>query len=108
MDQKRNFKEPIRNRQCHVFAPTDTQKQRDFMEPMRNKLVTKLPGVGETLGARLSDAGYQKASQVYGQYLALDQNKEEFNNWMKRTCNANKSQSSECFKCLDEWNNHFN
>ncbi|XP_034098943.1 barrier-to-autointegration factor-like [Drosophila albomicans] len=87
--------------------PSTSQKQRDFMEPMGDKLVTRLPGIGETLGDRMTNAGYQKASQVLGQYLAVDQNRQEFGHFMKDTCNANTKQSSDCYNGLKEWTREF-
>lgn len=41
--------------------PNTTQKHRDFVgEPMGDKDVTELPGIGEVLGARLEHQGYDK------------------------------------------------
>lgn len=39
----------------------ESQKQRNFIaEPMANKSVKELPGVGPTLGTRFENAGYSK------------------------------------------------
>jgi len=81
-----------------------SQKHRNFVaEPMGNKPVTELAGVGETLGKRLSDKGYDLANVVLGQYLLLKGNEELFSEWMKETCNANAKQQRDCYTCLKEW-----
>jgi len=70
---------------------------------MGNKPVTELAGVGEVLGKRLEEKGYDKAYVVLGQYLLLKGNEELFCEWMKETCNANAKQSRDAFTCLNEW-----
>ncbi|KAL7738969.1 hypothetical protein ACLKA6_001364 [Drosophila palustris] len=86
---------------------TTSQKHRDFLEPIGKKPVTKLAGIGETLGGRLSDAGYDKASSVLGQYLVLQQDEMKFKGWMKDVCNASSKQSDDCYKCLNDWSKEF-
>jgi len=81
-----------------------SQKHRNFVaEPMGNKPVNELAGVGETLGKRLADKGYDLANVVLGQYLLLKGNEELFSEWMKETCNANAKQQRDCYTCLKEW-----
>ncbi|KAM8717406.1 hypothetical protein ACLKA7_004149 [Drosophila subpalustris] len=74
---------------------------------MGSKPVTKLAGIGETLGGRLNDAGYDKASNVLGQYLVLGQDQGRFQGWMNDVSNANSKQSSDCYKCLNDWSKEF-
>ncbi|XP_017772979.1 PREDICTED: barrier-to-autointegration factor-like [Nicrophorus vespilloides] len=81
-----------------------TQKHRNFvLEPMRDKPVTDLAGIAETLGSELIAAGFDKAYVVLGQFLVLKKNKEKFQEWLKDTCNANSDQSQKCFNCLNDW-----
>lgn len=43
-----------------------SQKYRNFVaEPMGDKPVTDLAGIGETLGGRLIDAGFDKVINLY-------------------------------------------
>ncbi|KDR21103.1 barrier-to-autointegration factor [Zootermopsis nevadensis] len=85
-----------------------TQKHRNFVaEPMGNKPVTDLAGVGEVLGCRLENQGFDKASVVLGQFLVLKKNKELFQDWMKDVCGASSKQSSDCYQCLSDWCDEF-
>ncbi|XP_046612512.1 barrier-to-autointegration factor-like [Neodiprion virginianus] len=85
-----------------------SQKHRNFAaEPMREKPVTELAGVGEDLGKRMEAAGYDKAYLILGRYLVLRKDKELFQEWMKDTCNANEEQSRDCYQCLFDWCKQF-
>lgn len=72
-------------------------------EPMGDKEVTELSGIGETLGGRLSGKGYDKAYVVLGQYLLLKKDEELFRDWLNETCGANKKQTMDCYTCLKDW-----
>ena len=55
----------------HPFAffslqmSTTTQKHSNFIsEPMGDKPVTELAGIGETLGGRLKDKGFDKVNEL--------------------------------------------
>ncbi|XP_034472214.1 barrier-to-autointegration factor [Drosophila innubila] len=85
-----------------------TQKYRNFVaEPMGEKSVTELAGIGETLGGRLSTAGFDKAYTVLGQYLVLKKDEELFKDWMKDVCHASSKQASDCYNCLNDWCEEF-
>ncbi|XP_051163282.1 barrier-to-autointegration factor A [Leptopilina boulardi] len=85
-----------------------SQKHKNFVaEPMGNKSVTELAGVGEVLGKRLEAAGFDKASVVLGQFLVLKKNEELFQEWMKDVCSANAKQSHDCYQCLTDWCDEF-
>jgi len=87
---------------------TTSQKHRNFVsEPMGDKPVTDLSGMGEVLGKKLEGQGFDKAYVVLGQYLLLKKNDELFCNWLKETCGANKKQQADCAKCLKEWCDSF-
>ena len=51
---------------------TTSQKHRTFVaEPMNDKSVTDLAGIGEVLGRRLESKGFDKAYVVLGQVMAM-------------------------------------
>lgn len=85
-----------------------SQKHRNFVaEPMGEKPVTELAGIGEALGKRLVAAGFDKANVVFGQFLVLKKNRELFQEWLKETCQANVKQSADCYQCLHDWSEEF-
>lgn len=83
---------------------TTSQKLRNFVsEPIGDKLVSELPGIGEALGQRLQRKGYATAYNVLGQYLLLNKQEELFIDWMKMTSGANSKQAADCYAALHEW-----
>jgi hypothetical protein len=66
-----------------------------------------LAGIGETLGKRLTDKGFDKAYTVLGQYLILKKDEDLFKEWLKDTTNANSKQAAECYQCLSDWCEEF-
>ncbi|XP_011367178.1 barrier-to-autointegration factor isoform X1 [Pteropus alecto] len=98
---------------------TTSQKHRDFVaEPMGEKPVGSLAGIGEVLGKKLEERGFDKSHSteqhalyfarlqayvVLGQFLVLKKDEDLFREWLKDTCGANAKQSRDCFGCLREW-----
>ena len=81
-----------------------SQKHRNFIaEPLDDKSVKELPGIGEVLGGRLISLGYDKAYIVLGQYFFLRKKERRFKRWLNKTCNANAKQQRDCYRCLKEW-----
>ncbi|XP_041802907.1 barrier-to-autointegration factor-like protein [Chelmon rostratus] len=83
---------------------TTTQKHRHFVgEPMGDKPVTALSGIGEVLGRALQQQGFDKAYVVLGQFLLLKKDTEMFAEWLKDACGAKSHQAESCALCLKEW-----
>ena len=83
---------------------TTSKKHRDFInEPMMQKRVSKLAGIGPVLGRRLEEKGFEKAYDVLGRFLELKKDKKRFMDWIKDTCGANEKQGSDCYNCIKEW-----
>jgi len=79
-------------------------KHRDFVgEPMGEKEVTSIAGIGDTYGKKLVDRGFDKAYVLLGQYLLLKKDKDLFMEWLKLEVGVTKHHAESCFTCLDEW-----
>lgn len=87
---------------------TTSQKHNLFVaEPMGEKPVTELAGIGEVLGRRLENRGFDKAYVVLGQFLVLKKNRELFIEWLTDLVGATPYTSSECYQCLEDWCSEF-
>ncbi|CAG0913294.1 unnamed protein product [Notodromas monacha] len=81
-----------------------SQKLRNFVtEPMGDKPVTAVAGIGEVLGDRLVAKGYDKAYVLFGQFLVFKKDEDLFQMWLKDEIKANSKQATDCFTCLKEW-----
>ncbi|XP_005431450.2 barrier-to-autointegration factor, partial [Geospiza fortis] len=58
--------------------------------------------IGNALGRKLEEKGFDKAYVVLGQFLVLRKDEELFREWLKETCGANAKQSRDCSGCLRE------
>ncbi|MEE6518508.1 hypothetical protein FKM82_029546 [Ascaphus truei] len=72
-------------------------------EPMGEKPVQCLSGIGDVLGKRLEEKGFDKADKVLGQFLAMRKDELIFKQWLKDACKANAKHSRDCYGCLKEW-----
>ncbi|KAL1441075.1 hypothetical protein MTO96_008823 [Rhipicephalus appendiculatus] len=85
-----------------------SKKHRNFVsEPMAGKSVTELAGIGDALGRRMKDRGFDKADAVLGHYLTMRKDQGRFENWLKDTSGANSKQANDCYRCLRDWSNEF-
>lgn len=83
-------------------------KHKNFVsEPMGEKPVTDLAGIGEVLGGKLKELGFEQAYVVLGQFLVFRKDQELFVDWLKESIGANKKQAGDCYNCLNEWCNQF-
>ncbi|XP_073714562.1 barrier-to-autointegration factor-like isoform X2 [Misgurnus anguillicaudatus] len=91
-----------------VFAMTTSQKHRSFCsEPMGDKSVYALPGIGPVLGGRLEKIGIRTAKDVLGRFLILGMDEWKFKSWLRDSCGANAKHQRDCYNCLREWTNNF-
>ncbi|CAL1527798.1 unnamed protein product [Lymnaea stagnalis] len=87
---------------------TTSKKHQNFVtEPMGDKLVFELAGIGEALGNRLVENNYDKAYTVLGQFLLFKKDESLFKDWLKEICGANSKQQEDCYRCLKEWCDSF-
>ena len=81
----------------------DTLKSRTFAnEPMGDKDVSKLGGIGRTTEKKMRGKGINKAYQVVGKYLCLEKNENEFKDWIQEF-GANEGQAEACYHCVNGW-----
>ncbi|XP_037638136.1 barrier-to-autointegration factor B-like isoform X1 [Sebastes umbrosus] len=81
-----------------------TLKHRLFVsEPMGNKSVRCLPGIGESRASKLEQQDFNRADAVLGQFLRLNRDRQRFTNWLKDASGANIRQAGLCYDCLGEW-----
>ncbi|KAI7799000.1 putative barrier-to-autointegration factor [Triplophysa rosa] len=86
---------------------TTSQKHRLFCsEPMGDKSVYTLPGIGLVLGGRLEKIGIFKARDVLGRFLVLGMDEWKYKSWLRDSCGANAKQQRDCYNCLKEWTNN--
>ena len=81
----------------------NTQKHNDFVgEPMEQKLVTALPGIGRAIGQRLiDDDRYGTARKLFGYYL--NHTREQFIALLGELGNASKHNATLAYGALEEW-----
>uniref|UniRef100_A0AC34FZ31 Barrier-to-autointegration factor n=2 Tax=Panagrolaimus TaxID=55784 RepID=A0AC34FZ31_9BILA len=83
-------------------------KHREFVaEPMGEKLVTAIAGIGETYGKKLEDKGYDKAYVLLGQFLLLKKDEELFVDWLKEEIGIGANHGKSTAACLREWTEQF-
>lgn len=78
-----------------------------FAEPISDKPVTAVSGIGRKLGSRLEAEGFDSADVLFGQFLVLKGDEMLFCAWLKDICGANSGHARECYRCLDEWKELF-
>merc|ERR1712167_282919 len=66
-------------------------------QSLADKPVTGLPGIGERLGGRLEENGFDRAYQVLGMFLSLKCDEDSFKEWLNAKCNANSAQQQGCY-----------
>ncbi|RUS85685.1 hypothetical protein EGW08_006561 [Elysia chlorotica] len=90
-----------------TMSSTSKKHQNFVTEPMGDKLVTELAGIGDVLGKRLSEANYDKAYTVLGQFLLFKKDEELFKEWLHDASGANAKQQKDCYQCIKEWCDSF-
>jgi len=85
------------------MTTTSVKHQNFIAEPMGEKAVTELAGIGPVYSAKLIDQGFDKAYVVLGQFLLLKKDKDMFIDWLTDLAGANKHHANACYDCLHEW-----
>lgn len=87
---------------------TTSQKHANFVaEPMGDKEVNEVAGVGPTYAKRLQEKGFEKAYQLLAQYLLLSKDEEMFKEWLKDEIEMKGKHLKDCSNCITEWSRAF-
>ena len=87
-----------------MASPTSTKHEEFIHEPMGDKPVADVPGIGPVIGRSLTEAGIKTAKQLYGHYLA---NPDGFKDFMK-SHGANEKQRSDAYNAMKGWDEQNN
>ncbi|CAF4435598.1 unnamed protein product [Rotaria sp. Silwood2] len=86
------------------MSSSTTTKFHEFMaESLGDKNIRDVPVIGDVLGAKLSEAGYEKAYTLFGKFLLCHKDVEEFQDWIQTQCGANSHQAKTAAQSLSEW-----
>ena len=81
-----------------------SQKHRRFVsEPIYDKGVRAVPGIGKVYGKKLTEDGYGTARSLLDQFLHLQRNKGLFKQWLNGVCGARELFQDYCYSGLNEW-----
>ncbi|NP_001290760.1 barrier-to-autointegration factor-like [Esox lucius] len=81
-----------------------SQKHRNFVsEPMGNRSVRDVPGIGPVQGRRLEESGKPRADQMMGDYLSTGRDQVQFQKNLKETSGANAKQQRDAHRGMKEW-----
>ncbi|XP_069173423.1 uncharacterized protein [Procambarus clarkii] len=87
--------------------PTTSQKHHNFVsEPMGGKGVTKVPGVGQATGRRLSNHGCTQATNLLGEYLVRQGREHSFVDFMQDNASAQPQHAKATYNALKEWSDN--
>ena len=89
------------------MSSTSQKHQAFISEPLGEKPVTECAGIGKVLGEKLKDNGFEYAYNLVGQYLLFNKDVETLQDWLKEETGANKKQSGDCARCIQEWTDAF-
>ena len=73
---------------------------------MAGLLVTVLPGIGPVWGAQLNENGIMFASQIYGQFLWMNQDEGRFTGWLQQQCGIGPAYAGRVYHALQGWSQH--
>lgn len=72
-------------------------------EPLGKKLVSDVPGIGPVLRKELEAKEIDQACMLVGQFLWCKRDENEFKEWLKKQCPANKKQQNDCVAAIKGW-----
>uniref|UniRef100_A0A5S6QK79 Barrier-to-autointegration factor 1 n=1 Tax=Trichuris muris TaxID=70415 RepID=A0A5S6QK79_TRIMR len=89
------------------MATTASYKHSDFIsEPMGDKDVDCVPGIGENYAKKLRKEGFDKAYLLLGQFLILKQSEDLFVTWIVDLGGLSRKHAEQCARALTDWVSH--
>ncbi|CAF2649359.1 unnamed protein product [Rotaria sp. Silwood2] len=86
------------------MSSSTTKNFREVMaELLSDENIRDVPSIGGVLGAKLSEAGYEKVYTLFGKFLLYHKDVEEFRAWIQTQCGANSHQAKAATQALFEW-----
>ena len=84
---------------------SDTKKMKKFVdEPMRDKPVTEVPGIGDVHGDSLKEDGFDTAKKLLGKYL---QDPDNFKKFLK-SHGLNSRERDTVYDAMKRWDDQHN
>merc|ERR1739838_1010385 len=83
---------------------TTSKKHANFIsEPMGDKEVSEIAGIGPTYQKRLKEKGFEYAYNLLGQFLLVNKDEEMFMEWLKEEVSMTAKYQRDATECIAEW-----
>ena len=93
-----------RSTECYYVGMMFPKHRAFVREPMRDKDIRQITGIGEKYGSILESKGFCKAYHLLGQYLLLSRDRTVFEAWLEAEVGMNNSKwRGDCSLCLEGW-----
>ena len=97
-----------RNKETKIMTMTTSVKHEMFVrEPMGDKDVCELAGIGPRCAELFRNLGFDKAYNLLGQFLILNQDEEMFCAWLAQEISdghaMSKKHRTDVYHCLKQW-----
>lgn len=85
-----------------------TLKHRIFTgEPMGDKKITEIPGIGPVAEKKFAKHNYNFAYQIFGEYLILKKDVEVFSKFLSDIGGMNAPNIKNCVESIETWSDSF-
>ena len=74
----------------------------NFSSQKGKKLGTELPEIGDAGERKLKDIGFEYFSQIFGQFLVLQEDEGKFKDWLQQ-CEIGEAYCGHVYSALHKW-----
>ena len=78
----------------------------NFSSQKGKKLVTKFPGIGDAAERNLKNERFEYASQIFGQFLVLEEDEGKFKDWLQQF-EIGEAYCRRVYSALHKWSVHY-